>query len=171
MDDGDEDDDSYDERRHSINGSEFATNPPYGSRPPVTTGAYSSYGYPASTTPLAPYAPNYAYGNQPYATPYSQSYTTNEARSPTSYRSQYSNAEYPTTYSSTHATTPAITYTHAPAPSLTTSTDYWNTPHHGHESYGNSNNHSPAGYTTTNSLIRTPSQRSDGNRSQTSNDG
>lgn len=171
MDDGDDDDDFYNERRHSINGSEFTSSPSYDSGPPVILGAYSSYGYPASTTPHSPYAPNYTYGNQPHATPNPQSYTTNEVRSPTAYRSQYSNAEYSTAYSSTPATTPAITYTHAPAPSLTTSTDYWNTPHHGHESYGNSNNHSPAGYTTPNGLIRTPSQRSDGNRSQTSNDG
>lgn len=154
-----------------MNSSEFATSPPYGSRPPVATGAYSSYGHPASSPPHASYDSNYTYGNQPYATPYSQPYTTDETRSPTAYRSQYSNSEYSPAYSSTHVTTPAITYTPAPAPILTTSTDYWSSSHHGHDSYGNSNNHLPAGYTTANGLVRTPSQQSDGNRSQTSNDG
>ncbi|KAE9970221.1 hypothetical protein EG328_006388 [Venturia inaequalis] len=170
--DDDDDDNSYDQRRYSVTGNGFATSPPYGSRPPVAASAYDSYEYPASSTPHAPYTPHYAYGNQSYATSYSQPHTTNETRSPTTYRSHYSNAEYPTDYSSNHATTPAIAYSHARIPSLTTPIDYLTDSHHRHDIYANSNNHSTAEYiTTTNDLIRTPSQRSDGNRSQTSNDG
>lgn len=172
-DDEEDADNCYDQRRYSATGSDLATSPPYGSRPPMATSAYSSYGYPAPSNPHAPYTPHYAYENQSYTTSYSQPHTANEGRSPspTAYRSQYSNAEYSTAYSSTHETTPAITYTHAAAPSLVTSTDYWNNSQHGHDSYANSDNHSPAQCGTTHGLIRTPSQRSDGNRSQTSSDG
>ncbi|TLD38736.1 hypothetical protein E2P81_ATG01279 [Venturia nashicola] len=168
--DDDDKDDSYDQRNY-VTGSEFATSPPYGSRPPMATSAYTSYGYPASSTPHAPDAAHHAYGNQSYAAPYSQPYSTNDSLSPAAYRSHYLNTEYPNAYNSTQATAPAVAYIHAPAPILTTSTDYWNTSHHGHDIYGHSNSHAPAGYTSADGLVRTPSQRSDGNRSQTSNDG
>ncbi|QDS70984.1 hypothetical protein FKW77_007513 [Venturia effusa] len=161
----------YDQRRHSGNAGELVAGVSYGLQSPVATSAYSSYGYPASANSHVPYAPNYVYGNQPHTSPYSQPYTSNEVHSPTACRSEYSAADYAAAYSSSHAITPAITYTPAPAPMSPTFTDYWVAPHHGHGNYGSTINHSPVGNAPANGLVRTPSQRSDGNRSQNSNDG
>lgn len=170
MNDDDEDDQyQQDERRYSAPGSEYATNLPYDSRMPVSTGSYSSYVYPTQTSSQAAYAPNYAYGHQQYSTPYSQPYSTSDTRPSLTHRPQYSATEYSHVYSPNHSVTPAITYTTVPV--VTISADYWNTPHHGHERNVNSNSVSPAGLANASDLTRTSSQRSDGNRSQNSNDG
>jgi hypothetical protein len=152
-----------------VTNSEYATPLPYGSPAPATTGSYASYNYPTPTTSHATYPASYTYGNQHYLTPYSQPSTTSNVRSPTAYRQQYSNTEYSDAYSPAHLTTPAITHSHVSP--LTTSADSWSSSYNNHNSYGNSNGNPTTVYTTTNDLTRTSSQRSEGNRSQNSNDG